>query len=157
MLFDRKEETENMITIDTLLSGFIGAILAIFYQQYRAKKEKEYLLAKQRLESLYGPLLLIFEANNDKDESGQEQFLFIKEEEKRINDLLLQYYYLIEDEKRPVLLNLYGHRKFLESTKHEDVISAIKNGYNKNSEILLQKNRWSKIKEFFKKKDNAER
>jgi len=101
-----------MITIDTLLSGFIGAILAILYQQHRDKKEKEYLLAKERLEKIYGPLLLIFDANNGLDESGTEKFLYNEDEEKRINDLLNRYYYLIEEDKRPTLLNLYSHKVF---------------------------------------------
>jgi len=139
-----------MITIDTLLSGFIGAILAVFYQRYRDKKEKEYLLAKERLEKVYGPLLLIFDAYKDVWTSGKEKFLYNKEEEEQINELILRSYHLIEEKRKPVLLNLYRHRKFSEYAKDEDVINAIKSGYTENSTILLQKSAFSKIKELIK-------
>lgn len=138
-----------MITIDTLLSGFIGAILAIFYQRYRDKKEKEYILAKDRIDNIYGPLLLIFDANKDLNKSDEEKFLFGKEEEKLIDGLLFQNYGLIEEGKRSILLNLYSHRKI--SATDKDIIDAIKNGYNENLAILSQRNILSEIKDYIKK------
>lgn len=138
-----------MITIDTLFGGFIGAIAAILYQRYRDRKEKEYFLAKDRLENVYGPLLLIFEANKELDKSGDEKFLYSKEEEKRIDELLLQNYALIEEEKRSILLNLYSHRK--KSATDKDIIDAIKKGYKENLAILLKKNILYEIKDSIKK------
>jgi hypothetical protein len=138
-----------VITIDTLLSGFIGAILAIFYQRYRDKKEKEYILAKDRIDNIYGPLLLIFDANKDLNKSDEEKFLFGKEEEKLIDGLLFQNYGLIEEGKRSILLNLYSHRKI--SATDKDIIDAIKNGYNENLAILSQRNILSEIKDYIKK------
>lgn len=138
-----------MITIDTLLSGFIGAILAIFYQRYRDKKEKEYLLAKDRIDNIYGPLLLIFDANKDLNKSGEEKFQYSKEEEKLIDGLLFQNYGLIEEGKRSILLNLYSHRKI--SATDKDIIDAIKNGYEENLAILSQRNILIEIKDYIKK------
>jgi hypothetical protein len=141
-----------LITIDTLLSGIIGAILAIMYQRYRDGEEKKYLLAKERLGKIYGPLLLIFDAYKDLAISGNERFLYCEAEEKNINDMLFQSYHLIEETRKAVLLNLYRHRKFSEYTKDKDVIDAIKNGYNENLAIITQKNIVLKVKDYLKKK-----
>lgn len=140
-----------MITIETLFSGFLGAIIAILYQRYRDKNEKEYYLAKDRLEKIYGPLLLIYDANKGLNKSGKEEFLYGEEEENRIDEILLHNYALIEEERRSILLDLYGHRKFSGSVSNDDVVNAIKTGYNDNLTIISQKSIISKIKDSLNK------
>ena len=141
-----------MIAIDTLLSGFIGAIVAIMYQRHRDKKEKEYFLAKDRLEKIYGPLLLIFDANKDIGASDEERFQYNEEkEEKFIDELLLHNYAFIEEDRTSILLSLYGHKKFSESVPEKEIIDAIKDGYNENLTIISQKNAFIKIKDYIQK------
>ena len=141
-----------MISIDTLLSGFIGAIVAIMYQRHRDKKEKEYFLAKDRLEKIYGPLLLIFDAYKDLGTSDEENFQYTDEEVKHIDDVLLHNYALIEEDKTSILLNLYKHKKYSESVPEKEIIDAIKDGYNENLTIISQKSVLFKIKDYIYKK-----
>ncbi len=124
--------------MDNILSGLIGlmgvilgSIITIDSQNYFDKKQKEFTLAKERLEKIYGPLLLIFEANKNLN-LNEEKFLFRKIEEKEVDKLLLKNYYLIEEDKKTILLNLYRHRKFSKEVPEKDIISTIKKGYMEN-------------------------
>lgn len=130
------------VTFDTLLSGLIGAIfgsiMIVSFQYYFDKKNKEYLLAKERLEKIYSPLLVIFDANKS-PALKEEKFNYTKREERYMDKLFLNNYYLIEEEKRTMLLNLYNHRKFSENVMEKDIISAIKKGYMEN---------WGKLRRY---------
>lgn len=133
-------------TWNTLLGGAIGGlivlILTIIYQEWKYRRDNQIQLAKDRLEKVYGPLLLIFEANKDLDNSGEEHFMFTGKvskteneysEETEIDQILLKNYYLIEDVRKKILMDLYSYRKYhMSKEKATEVIKVIKDGYSKN-------------------------
>jgi len=128
-----------MVSTDLLLSGFMGAIVAvglsILYHEYKLQRQKRHALAKERLEKVYGPLMLILRAHNAGKDADKQEFGYFKEEEKFIDALLLKYYYLIEEKRKLLLLDLYKHRKFATAYGQEIVI-AIKEGYKENIDLL---------------------
>jgi hypothetical protein len=131
-----------MVSFEVLMSGFFGAVigsgLTILFQIYRDKKKKEYLLARERLQKIYGPLRLILEANKNLVKPKDETFLFTENEIKLIDEILFKNYYLIEEKRKSALLNLYSHRKFSKEVRISGcgIIRAIKEGYEENSNKL---------------------
>ncbi len=109
-------------TIDwnhNLLQGFIGALIGsaisvvgVWYitkRQYLEEKKVE--LARQRLEKLYGPLMLFIKASK-KIEQNEESFFLSEEQTKKLDSILEQGYFLAEPDLIEDLVELYGYAFF---------------------------------------------
>lgn len=126
--------------LEILLSGLIGAIIASFfsicYQEFYHRRKIKYLLAKERLGKIYGPLLLILESKNSSPDNKNKKFLYTSEEEKKINYLLFNNYHLIEVKRRKILSYLYSSKKFSKDASNDKIVKAIEDGYIENKKII---------------------
>jgi hypothetical protein len=118
-----------------LLSGLVGAVAAtlisIVYQEVKERRQNKREIAKSRLENVYGPLLLMYDSSTTL--TDEEQFLYSKDDEDDLDDIILQNYHLIEPERRDVLKNLYGSLRIHGDSEEGEIIGAIKEGFKENS------------------------
>lgn len=120
-----------------LLSGGVVSlattILSFILQENRDKRNRFRSLARERLNRVYGPLMLILETNQKvMRKSNKESFFFSDSEISKIDQIIFENYHLIEPERRECLSSLYSHRKFSEDAIGEKIVKVIREGYYEN-------------------------
>lgn len=129
--------------INSLLSGMIGAmvgiIVAIAYEEYKYQRQKKINLAEQKLKKLYGPLMFFIK----RSEKFGERFSLAhtKDESKLIDDIISDSYYLADDDFKEDVLVLHSLLRYQEKNSDtiKEIISKIKEGYERNKKIMGMK------------------
>lgn len=127
----------------SLLGGLIGAIIAsvitIGYTEFTKHRENKKNIAREKLEKLYGPLILLIKKTKAIRQSREEiDILQNEEEEKMVDNLLFSYYYLVDDDLKEDIAFLHSQLRVntLNLTRRIPVIEKIIKHYKENKIIL---------------------
>ena len=124
-----------IISYENLLSGALGAIIAvaitIAYQEWKSSREHSQIIAKERLEKVYGPLMLMYNVGV-KITGKNDNFYYSDEEGGRVDDIILHNYHLIEPGRREKLEYMYHLLRYKGDAPTKEILTAIKEGYEEN-------------------------
>ena len=130
--------------IEILLSGFAGAIigagLIIGFTLWRDSKEKKILLAREKLEKVYGPLVAL---RKKIDLSNHKGGFFIPRDEtekEMVLKIIFHYYHLIDDDLKEGLVLLHPELSGLDTNKIKNIQLKVEEKiikhYKENKRIL---------------------
>jgi len=140
----KKEKVKGKM-IEILLSGLIGALLAVIgtigYTEYRNKRERKLSLAREKLEKVYGPLVALKKKIDLVNQNDGGFLLHSNPAEKEmIENILFHYYHLIDDDLKEGLMLIHpqisGNYINQAKTVQLNVIDKIRQHYKENKEIL---------------------